>query len=320
MSALSLSSPVVAVLAFDRISPFHLSVPCLVFGDELQGASRYDVRVCAAEPGLLRTSAGFDIVARYGLAMLEEADIIVVPSWRDPAERPPQRLLDALVAANRRGALLVGLCLGAYVLAEAGLLGGRRATTHWAFAADFSTRYPDVRLDPDVLYIEEENLMTSAGTAAGLDCCLHIVRQHHGSGLANWVARRMVVSPLRQGGQAQFIEQPLPATGQGLRLSDLLDWVRGHLEQVHTLDSLAQRACVSRRTLSRQIRQLTGMTVGQWLLRERLSRAQQLLEGTNMPVEKVAEAAGFGSTASMRLYFSRMCGLTPGAWRMMYRG
>lgn len=320
MHALTLSSSIVAVVAFDRISPFHLSVPCLVFGDELQGAPRYDVRVCAVEPGLLRTSAGFDISVQCGMDVLAEADIIVIPSWRDPAERPPQMLLDALVAANVRGALLVGLCLGAYVLAEAGLLNGRCATTHWAFAADFSTRYPDVRFDPEVLYIEEGNLLTSAGTAAGLDCCLHIVRQRHGSGLANKVARRMVVSPHRQGAQAQFIEQPLPKTGQGLRLSALLDWVRTNLGQVHTLDSLAQRACVSRRTLSRQIQDLTGMTVGQWLLRERLSRAQQLLEATDMPIGRVAEMAGFGSAASMRLHFGRTHGLTPGAWRMMYRG
>ncbi|HCF6873569.1 AraC family transcriptional regulator, partial [Pseudomonas aeruginosa] len=166
----------VAVVAFDRISPFHLSVPCLVFGQECYDpcAQAFDLRVCAAEPGRLRTTVGFTIEAEAGLEALAEAQTVIVPSWRDPHERPPQALLDALIAARARGAQLVGLCLGAFVLAEAGLLDGRRATTHWMWAEDFAGRFPAVRVEPDVLYIEDDGLLTSAGTVAGIDCCLHL--------------------------------------------------------------------------------------------------------------------------------------------------
>lgn len=252
----------VAVVAFDRISPFHLSVPCLVFGDFAPSAQAYELRVCAAEPGPLRTTAGFELAVGHGLEALDSAQTIIVPSWRDPQERPPQVLLDALVAAHRRGALLVGLCLGAYVLAEAGLLDGRRATTHWALARDFAARYLQVRVEPDVLYLEDGSLLTSAGTAAGIDCCLHLLRQHWGAEVANKVARSLVVPPHRQGGQAQFIEQPLPATARDDRLADLLDWVRASLDRPHSLDSLADRALMSRRSFTRHFRQLTGGTLG----------------------------------------------------------
>ncbi|HCK4782401.1 TPA: DJ-1/PfpI family protein, partial [Pseudomonas aeruginosa] len=233
----------VAVVAFDRISPFHLSVPCLVFGQECYDpcAQAFDLSVCAAEPGRLRTTVGFTIEAEAGLEALAEAQTVIVPSWRDPHERPPQALLDALIAARARGAQLVGLCLGAFVLAEAGLLDGRRATTHWMWAEDFAGRFPAVRVEPDVLYIEDDGLLTSAGTVAGIDCCLHLVRQRLGAQTTNHLARRLVVAPHRQGGQAQFIEQPLPDSAQDGRLGELLVWLRQNLDQAHSLDSLAQR-------------------------------------------------------------------------------
>ena len=164
----------VVVIAFDRISPFHLSAPCVVFGEDHPGCPSFDFKVCALEAGMLRTSAGFDLAVRYGISVLRRADIIIVPSWRDPEEKPPVRLLKALNAAHARGAKVVGLCLGAYVLAEAGLLDGRSATTHWAYASDFARRYRKVRLDADVLYIEERGIVTSAGTAAAIDCCLYL--------------------------------------------------------------------------------------------------------------------------------------------------
>jgi transcriptional regulator GlxA family with amidase domain len=236
----------VAVLAFDRISPFHLSVPCLVFGESLPGERIYQLVVCAVEPGRLTTTAGFELNVEQGLEALHDAQTIIVPSWHNPDVRPPQALLDALVAAHERGAHLVGLCLGAFVLAETGLLDGRQATTHWAWARVFAERFPAVRLDADVLYVEDGNLLTSAGTAAGIDCCLHLLRQHCGAKAANKVARRLVVPPHRQGGQAQFIEQPLPATARDDRLSDLLDWVRANLDQPHSLDSLADKVLMSR--------------------------------------------------------------------------
>ncbi len=310
----------IAVLVFDRISPFHLSVPCVVFGDCHPGLPAFDFRVCALEPGPLRTTAGFSVLAGHDLAGLADADIVIVPSWRDPAERPPLALLSALQAAHARGATVVGLCLGAYVLAEAGLLAGRQATTHWAYAEDFVRRHPTVRLDPDVLYVEDGGVVTSAGTAAGLDCCLHLLRQRFGAECANGVARRLVVPPHRQGGQAQFIERPLPASASDSRLSELLDWLRAHLAQPHTLDSLAARVLLSRRSFSRHFRQLTGATLGEWLLAERLALSQRLLESGEQAVEAIASLAGFGSPASFRLHFRAAYGVSPSAWRRAFKG
>ncbi|WP_034000008.1 GlxA family transcriptional regulator [Pseudomonas paraeruginosa] len=310
----------VAVVAFDRISPFHLSVPCLVFGQECYDpcAQTFDLRVCAAEPGRLRTTVGFTIEAEAGLEALAEAQTVIVPSWRDPHERPPQALLEALNAARARGAQLVGLCLGAFVLAEAGLLDGRRATTHWMWAEDFAGRFPAVRVEPDVLYIEDDGLLTSAGTVAGIDCCLHLVRQRLGAQTTNHLARRLVVAPHRQGGQAQFIEQPLPDSAQDGRLGDLLVWLRQNLDQPHSLDSLARRVLMSRRTFTRHFRQLTGTTVSQWLQAERLALAQRLLETTEHSVQAIAELAGFGSAVSLRQRFSAAFGVPPLGYRRAF--
>lgn len=310
----------IAVVAFDRISPFHLSAPCVVFGDRHPGVPPFDFTVCATRPGPLATTAGFSIVVEHGLEALLTADTIIVPSWRDPAERAPAALLAALVAAHERGARIVGLCLGAYVLAEAGLLDGRAATTHWAYAEDFAKRYPKVHLKPDVLYLEDGQVLTSAGTAAAIDCCLYMLRQQVGGEVANSVARRLVVPPHRQGGQAQFIAQPLPAKATDARLSGLLDWVRTHLNQTLTLDTLAERAMMSRRTFTRRFHQLTGSTVGEWLQGERLALAQRLLESTQHPVETVASLSGFGSPVSLRLHFRSAFGVSPSAWRRAFRG
>ena len=313
-------SPVIAVVAFDRISPFHLAVPCVVFGEKHPGAPSFQLKVCAAESGPLTTSAGFSIKIEHGLEALREADIIIIPSWRDPAERPPQVLLDALIAAQQRGAQIVGLCLGACVLAEAGLLDGRQATTHWAFAEDFARRYPKVRLNADVLYLDDDNLLTSAGTAAGLDCCLHLLRRQYGAEVANSVARRLVVPPHRQGGQAQFIEQPLPNTANDSRLAGLIDWVRANLQLPHSLDSLAAKLLMSRRTFTRHFRALTGSTVCHWLLSERLAFSQRLLESTDQSIDRIAELTGFGSPVSLRHHFRQTFGVSPSAWRQSFNG
>ena len=309
----------IAVIAYDRISPFHLSVPCLVFSESLPGELNYQLQVCAPEPGRLLTTAGFELVVEHGLEVLTEAQTIIVPSWHDTYERPPQALLDALVAAHARGAQLVGLCLGAFVLAETGLLDGRQATTHWAWARQFNERFPAVSLDAGVLYVDDGTLLTSAGTAAGIDCCLHLLRQHCGAKVANRVARRLVVPPHRQGDQAQFIEQPLPATARDDRLSDLLDWVRANLEQPHSLDSLADKVLLSRRTFTRHFRQLTGATVGDWLLAERLALSQRLLESTEQPIDQIAVLAGFGSPVSLRHHFGRSLGVSPSRYRQSFR-
>jgi len=314
----------IAVLAFDGISPFHLAVPCLVFEDRaLAGLPSYDLKVCTGEPAqqdAMRTTAGFAVRTPLTLDDAKGADVLIVPSWRDKDERPPTPMVAAVRAAHERGATVVGLCLGAFVLAEAGVLDGRRATTHWSAVDVFAKRYPRVELLPDVLYQDADDgrLVTSAGTAAGLDCCLQLVRRWHGAEVANRVARRLVVAPHRQGGQAQFIEQPLHDAPGGDRLSALLNWAAAHLAEAHTLDSLAERALMSRRTFTRRFRDLTGTTVGQWLLGQRLACAQRLLETTRQPVETVAFQAGFGSAVSLRQHFSKAYRTSPSAYRALF--
>ncbi|UYK81997.1 helix-turn-helix domain-containing protein [Xanthomonas sacchari] len=310
----------IAVVAFDRISPFHLAVPCQVFEARPDtDLPAFDLRVCAAEPGLLRTDAGFAIQVQHGLEALDGADTVIVPSWRDAAEPAPAALCQALRRAHAAGAQVVGLCLGTFVLADAGLLDGRPATTHWAALARFAQRHPQVRLQPDVLYVDDGDVLTSAGTVAGIDCCLHLVRRRHGADVANRIARRLVVAPHRQGGQAQYIEQPLPASRRDAQLGPTLDWMLQRLEQPLRLDALAAHARMSRRSFTRQFRQATGTTVVQWLAHQRLVRAQQLLESTDLPLERIAANCGFGSAGALRLQFTRDLGLPPSAYRRGFR-
>lgn len=308
----------VAVIAFDRVIPFHLSVPCLVFGEGITDENPFDVVVCAGEPGALRTSTGFGLTGLAPLSVVKKAQAIVVPGWRDSMERPPQRLLNALCEAHARGTQIVGLCLGTHVLATAGLLDGRCATTHWEYADRMAAQFPQVRFDTNVLYVEDNNILTSAGTAASLDACLHILRRRLGATVANRAARRLVVSPHREGGQAQFIEQPLPKTSGDTRLARLIDSVRRRLETPHSLDSLAAEAKMSRRSLTRHFKALTGTTVQAWLHSERLAFSQRLLETPDQSIERIAIAAGFGSVASLRQHFRQAFGVSPAVWRRSF--
>lgn len=311
----------IAVVAFDGISPFHLSVPGLVFGEDRHelGLPRFELVFCAAERGPLRTSAGFGIEVGQDLAALRRAEVVIVPSWRDVAEAPPAALLDALRLAHRRGATIVGLCLGAFVVAAAGLLDGRRATTHWHWAATFQRAFPAVQLDPAVLYVDEGSVVTSAGTVASLDCCLHLLRRWCGADPANRLARRLVMSPHRRGGQAQFIEQPLPPSDRDSRLHDLLGWLQQHLAEPQRLDALAARLSMSRRTFTRQFQKATGTSLLGWLTHQRLSKACRLLEATDLPIEVVAGDVGFASALSLRQHFRAGFGVSPLAYRRQYR-
>lgn len=312
----------VAVIAFDGISPFHLSVPCAVFGEDRTNACvpKFELLVCAAEKGILQTTAGFTIGTRYGLKDLAKAATIIVPSWRDTAELPPKSLLDALCKASQQGAQIVGLCLGSFVLAAAGLLDGRPATTHWFWADELARRYPLVRVKPDVLYVDDGNIITSAGTAAAIDCCLHILRLRYGAQVANYVARRMVVSPHRQGGQAQYIQQPVRDISTIDHFAKVLDWTMQNLDKPHSLDTLAERALMTRRTFTRRFRQVMGMTVGEWLLNQRLVLAKKLLETTDSPIDLIAERAGFGTSASLRQHFNHTFKISPSNYRREFRG
>lgn len=308
----------IAVLAFPGISPFHLSVPCLVFGEAHPGFPAMNCVVCAEQTGQISSSAGFEIGISRGLEAISHADIVILPSWH--AGTPVSAALrQALLDAAARGAYLAGLCLGAYVLAECGLLNGLQATTHWAYADDFSQRFPQIRLDTDVIYIEQGRIMTSAGTAAALDCCLHLVRQLCGAEVANRLARRLVIAPHRQGGQAQFIEQPVPETRSDHKLSSLLDEVRNAPQLAYTLDQLAAKMAMSRRTFTRHFRQLTGTSFTEWLLHQRISLAQHLLEVSDLAVEQVATAAGFASAETLRLHFRQRLGIPPQQWRRQFR-
>jgi transcriptional regulator GlxA family with amidase domain len=312
----------IAVIAFDGISPFHLSVSCMVFGPDMagHGVPRYRLLVCSLDRGSLRTTAGFAIEAPYSLAAAARADTIIVPSWHDDQRPVPEALLRTLRSAHKRGARIVGLCLGAFVLAEAGLLDGQPATTHWALARAFGERYPTVDLRPDVLYVDNGQVLTSAGTAASIDCCLHMVRRDHGADVAAHVARRMVVAPHREGGQAQYIEQPVPASRADDRMGGVMAWALKHLAQPHSLNSLADRAAMSRRTFTRHFRQATGTTVGQWLQQQRLTMARRLLETTTRSIDDVAERSGFGSAVSLRQHFASALGTSPSAYRRQFRG
>ncbi len=312
----------VAVIAFDGISPFHLSVPCAVFGEDRTGANmpKFELMVCSAEKARLQTSAGFSIETRYGLKDLSRASMIIVPSWRDTAEIPPKALLDALRRAHKRGALIVGLCLGSYVLAAAGLLDGRAATTHWHWAKDLAQRYPLISVNPDVLYVDDGDIITSAGTAAAIDCCLHILRRQYGAEVASCVARRMVVSPHRQGGQAQYIPQPVRDVSTVDHFAEVLEWTQRNLHKPHSLDTLAERALMTRRTFTRRFKQVMGITVGEWLLSQRLGLAQQLLETSNHAIDTVAEKSGFGSAVSLRQHFNLAFKISPSNYRREFRG
>lgn len=311
-----------AVIVFNGVNPFHLSVPCIIFRPDANDSKlpNFKLKVCAADPSPIQTNVGYSIHATHSLADLKDVETVIVPSWRNTSELPPKTLLDALRKAHRRGSKIVSFCLGSFVLAAAGLLDGRKATTHWKSAGELAERYPKINVEPKVLYVDEGDIVTSAGCAAAIDCCLHLLRTRHGAELANHIARRMVVPPFRQGGQAQFIEQPAFSSETPDRLSLVMEWMMQNLDASHTLDELAGRALMSRRTFTRRFRQMTGITVGQWLLNQRLALAQRMLETTNTPIEIIAEAAGFASPAIFRRCFGQAFGIRPSVYRREFYG
>ncbi|MBY4594622.1 helix-turn-helix domain-containing protein [Ottowia caeni] len=311
----------VAVLAFDGVSLFHLSVPGIVFGVQPppSGLPPYAVGYCATTPGRVRCDQGVEVEVSAGLDAMVDADIVVVPAWNHPELAAPVALTDALRQAHARGAQIIGLCLGAFVLGDAGLLDGKAATTHWACRELFSRRFPKTHFHPDVLYVGDGNVITSAGTVAAIDCCLHILRLRHGADVANRVARMLVTPPHRQGGQAQYIEQPVPALPSEARLPGVLEWARAHLSEPLSLDAMADVARMSRRTFTRRFREATGMTVNKWLSSERIGKAQQLLETTDMSIEQVAAEAGFGTSLSLRQHFAKQVRTSPSSYRRAFR-
>jgi transcriptional regulator GlxA family with amidase domain len=311
---------VVAAVVDQGALTFDLAVPCEVFGTDRRDIVDpwYEFLVVAAGDRRVRTQTGFMLEAQHGLEALARADTIVVPGWSDPEDEPSEALKETLVEAHDRGARIVSLCTGAFVLGAAGLLDGRRATTHWMYAERLQHRYPDVRLDPDVLYVVDGDVMTSAGTAAGVDLCLHLVALDHGVDIAATVARRLVMPLFRSGGQAQYVDAPLDPAPDGL--AALLDWARARVGDGISVDDLASRGAMSVRTLNRRFRAALAMPPGEWLQRERLRLAQRLLESGDAPISTVARRAGYDSPATMRAQFAARLQTSPRAYRETFRG
>ncbi len=310
----------VAVLAFNGVSLFHLSVPGVVLGtaQSAHDGPHYEVSYCAETPGMVSCDQGIGLEVTQGLELMESSDVIVIPAWGDQSVAASATLVQALQQANAGGKLIVGLCLGAFVLGDAGLLDGKEATTHWAVRDEFARRFPAVRFRPEVLYVSDGNIVTSAGTVAAIDCCLHLVRQRLGADVANRTAKMLVTPPHRQGGQAQYVEHPVPQLSSETHLSDVLIWARMNLASDLSLDVLADMAKMSRRTFTRKFKEATGSTVSQWLNAERVVRAQELLETTDLPIECVASEAGFGTPLSLRQQFGAHLGTSPSEYRRTF--
>ncbi|UFR02426.1 helix-turn-helix domain-containing protein [Streptomyces sp. Go40/10] len=312
----------VAAVLLDGVHPFELGVVCEVFGIDRsdEGLPVYDFAVVSAEGPELGTHCGFTVSTPYGLERLEEADLIAVPAGETYTERAyPPELLAALRRAVGRGTRVLSVCSGVFVLAAAGLLDGRRCAVHWHHAEQLARRYPGLTVEPDVLYVDEDPVITSAGTAAGIDACLHLVRKEQGPEVANKIARRMVVPPHRDGGQAQFIERPLPKAPCDT-VGEVLAWMEAHLDQEVTVEQLAARAHMAPRTFARRFQQETGTTPYRWILRQRVLLAQELLERTDETMDAIAWRTGFGTAAALRHQFVRALGTTPNAYRRAFRG
>jgi transcriptional regulator GlxA family with amidase domain len=309
----------VAVLALDKVIPFDLSTPIEVFNRTRlpDGRAGYRVRVCGATPTV--DAGAFTLRPPWGLAALADADTIILPGCADPFAPIPDAVLEALRRAAASGTRIASICSGAFILAATGMLDGHRATTHWLVAGELATRHPGIQVDPDVLYVDNGQLLTSAGAAAGLDLCLHLIRRDHGSAVAADAARLSVMPLEREGGQAQFIVHDQPPTPRGSVLEPVLRWLEDNSAADLTLEDISAHAGMSIRTLNRRFREQTGTTPLQWLLRARVRQAQYLLEATSHPVERIAAQVGFGSPTAFRERFRRVVGTNPNTYRAAFR-
>jgi len=310
----------VAVVIQPGFAPFEFGLACEAFGLDRSddGIPNFDFRIVAPEPGVVPSNIGFSVNVDLGLEAASDVDILVLaPIPRDQWGTVDPRVVEVVRAAHARGAWLLSVCSGSFVIAAAGVLDGKRATTHWRYADVMARMYPEIEVDPDVLYVQSGNIVTSAGTAAGLDACLHLLRQELGSELANRIARRMVVAPQRDGGQAQFIASPIPIDSS-LSLAPVTEWMLQNLDAELSVDRLAARAHMSPRTFARRFKADLGATPAAWLARQRLLHAQRLLEETDLGLDRIAAECGFGSAAVLRQNFARAMGLTPTAYRARF--
>ena len=312
-------SRVVAV-AYDGLCTFEFGCVYEIFGLPRPELDRpwYRFDVCAAEPGPLRAAGALAVQAPHEPDLIDQADTVILPGWRSPDAPPPVPLLDALTRVAERGGRLASICSGVFVLAATGLLDGKRATTHWRYTEALARRYPRIRVDPDVLYVDEGPILTSAGSAAGLDLCLHMVRSDHGAAVANCVARRLVLAPHRDGGQRQFVETPVPVRAGTGRLAALLDWLSDHIDEELSVHDLAKRAGMGVRTFQRRFREATGSAPGDWLIRQRVAHARHLAETTDLTIEQIATFSGFGAVETLRHHFRRLVGTSPTSYRRTF--
>ena len=306
----------VVTLVLPRVVAFDLSIPAQVFGHE-DARALYEFETCAHQPGLIESTTGFAVNVSAGLEVLEQADTVVVPGFM-PTTAPPSEVLEALRSAHRRGARIASVCVGAFAVAAAGLLDGHSATTHWQHSGELKRRFPEVNVRPEVLYVDEGQVLSSAGIAAGIDLCLHMVRNDYGAEAATAASRRMVAALYRPGGQAQFIERPLPE--QGSPLADTCLWAVSELQRSLTVEDLAGHAGYSVRSFSRQFRAHYGMSPARWLISQRIIEAQRLLESSDFPIEEVAQRCGLNSAGNLRKHFARAVATTPTEYRKAFQG
>ncbi|MFE6735310.1 GlxA family transcriptional regulator [Microbacterium sp. NPDC057650] len=305
----------IAVLALERVQPMEVGIPFQIFDRE---ELPYEVVLCAREAGPVKTANGWQLIAPSGLDALNDADTVIIPAF-GRIDTLPEDVARALRRAHARGARLVSICAGAFALAHAGVLDGRRATTHWRHAERLVRQHPRITVDPDALYVDEGDVVTSAGVSSGIDVCLHLLRQDHGAAVANAIAREIVAAPRRDGGQAQFIQRPTIAADEPSSLAPTLEWALRRLELPLTVAGLAQHARMSPRTFARMFATMTGTTPLKWLNTARVDRARELLETSDLPVEQLAPLCGLGTPTNLRDHFRRVTGTTPTAYRRAFR-
>lgn len=310
--------PIVGLFIYPNINPFHFSVPQMIFNIEIEDKPLFDLKIFSIDGQPVKTEQSMMIIPDGGIELMKEPDLIIIPGWDDFNRKPEQLLIQKLNWAYQTGIRIVGLCYGTYALAYAGLLDHKKAATHWMAEQDFSERFPQIHLDRDALYVEDQRVVTSAGTGAALDCCLYLVREIYNAQIANKVSRVMVIPPHREGGQAQFIEQPVAKSSQDAQINLLLDFLRKNLAQQHHIEDLAERAHMTRRTFTRHFKKATGMTLVEWLNTERIRYSSELLETTKLPIEKIADISGFNNTVSFRNNFREKYGTSPQAWRKSF--
>lgn len=308
----------VGIYVMPNFSPFHISVPFISFGKAMPNEKFYSPFMFSDHVGTVHSYDGFNVDVTYDLDHLDPVDIIIIPYWPDQDSPVPTKLVTVLQELSKQNKIIMGLCLGSYVLAQAGLLDGKKATTHWAYEKEFALKFPKIKLDNNALYVEDKNIITSAGTAAGIDCCLYLIRKTYGGAVANSVARMIVTPPHREGGQAQYISTPVPSSTADHRINALLETIRKTINKPYSLDMMASTVGMSRRTFTRRFQFATGLSPMEWLTIERLHYSQELLETRQLSIEQIAIDSGFTSATSFRRCFLTHFKVTPSDWRKTF--